>query len=74
MEIFAAYLLQQVAFMSEMLSSSEMAVDFRVIQELLLGSYYTYWSKEFCNRGHGLSARRLQATPLLQTSLVHIPS
>ena len=26
--------------------------------------------KEFCNRGHGLSARRLQATPLLQTSLV----
>ena len=43
-EIFAAYLLQQVAFMSEMLSSSEMAVDFRVIQELLLGSYYTYWS------------------------------
>ena len=32
-------------------------------------------SKEFCNRGHGChqlpsSLRRLQATPLLQTSLV----
>ena len=37
---------------------------------------YTIWgskSKEFCNRGHGLSSaslRRLQVTPPLQTSLV----
>ena len=31
-------------------------------------------SKEFCNSGRGLSAaRRLQATPLLQTSLFPIP-
>ena len=31
--------------------------------------------KEFCNRGRGLSAaslRRLQATPLLQTSLLQV--
>ena len=33
----------------------------------------SYFRKEFCNRGHGLSAailRGLQATPLLQTSLI----